>query len=396
MSTQLLPLKKPHPNFRTFEEVVIKGEKEPGAVPFVELLVDLEVIEFISKTMIGTEIPSFWNIVERKINKFIARKKIVLLEDHREEFFWKHYINFYYRMGYDYVPDIAILLIHASIVAAASPQHKQTIDTASLSRGKRTWAEEGKGVITCWEDFENFSWEAFNLEVEEYYHFLDKSLPGGMKMIVAANLYEQVMEHLLGYGGLFYLLYDEPELVKAIFDKLGNIVYEYYKKVIPLDCVGAIFHPDDLAFKTSTMLSPDVLRELVFPWLKKYASLAHHYRKTFWYHCCGYKDEIIEDLITDVKIDALHSFEDACCPVIEFKRRYGNRITILGGVDVDKLCRLDEQNLRKYVRNILNECMPGGRYALGSGNSIANYVPVENYLIMLDEGLKWRTNQRSL
>ena len=33
--------------------------------------------------------------------------------------------------------------------------------------------------------------------------------------------------------------------------------------------------------------------------------------------------------------------------------------------------------------------MKGGGYALGSGNSIANYVPVENYLAMLDEGLNY-------
>lgn len=33
-------------------------------------------------------------------------------------------------------------------------------------------------------------------------------------------------------------------------------------------------------------------------------------------------------------------------------------------------------------------CTPGG-YCLGSGNSIARYVPVENYLIMLDEGRRW-------
>lgn len=57
---------------------------------------------------------------------------------------------------------------------------------------------------------------------------------------------------------------------------------------------------------------------------------------------------------------------------------------------MDELCRLNEGNSRKYVRKILEECMPGGRYALGAGNSIANYVPIKNYLIMLEEGLKWR------
>ena len=98
----------------------------------------------------------------------------------------------------------------------------------------------------------------------------------------------------------------------------------------------------------------------------------------------------IGDLIEDTKIDALHSFEDQCCPVINYKKKYGSRIGIIGGVDVDKLCRLNEESLRKYIRNILNVCMEDGRYALGSGNSITNYIPIKNYLIMLEEGFNWR------
>ena len=68
--------------------------------------------------------------------------------------------------------------------------------------------------------------------------------------------------------------------------------------------------------------------------------------------------------------------------------KYGDRIAALGGIDLDKLGRMEEGELRKYVRESLDRCMPG-RYALGSGNSIANYIPPENYLAMLEEGLKW-------
>ena len=97
----------------------------------------------------------------------------------------------------------------------------------------------------------------------------------------------------------------------------------------------------------------------------------------------------MKDLIEYVKIDALHSFEENCCPITEYKRKYGEKIALLGGVDMDKLGRMSESDLREYVRSILEVCMPG-RYALGSGNGIANYIPVKNYLAMLDEGLKWR------
>jgi len=382
-------LKNPSPDFKTFENI-LKGEKKPQKVPFAELLIDPEVVEFINNAIMGIKMPSLQDIIKEKINKFTIGEEIALLSQPEEKLYWKHYINFYYSMGYDYAPDITPLFMHGSMVSSTLSQVREVADTAVISKGKRMWAEEGKGVITCWEDFKNFPWEAMNLKVEEYYHFLDENLPEGMKIVVEASVYELIMERLLGYEGMFYLLYDDPKLVKAVFDKLGKIIYNYYKNVISLDCVGAIFHGDDLGFKTSTMLNPDVLRELFFPWMKKYASLAHQYNKMFWYHCCGYKYEIMDDLINDVKIDALHSFEDACCPVTEYKRRYGNRIGLLGGVDMDKLCRLDEKNLRKYIRKILEECMINGRYALGSGNSIANYVPIENYFIMLEEGSKWR------
>ena len=93
------------------------------------------------------------------------------------------------------------------------------------------------------------------------------------------------------------------------------------------------------------------------------------------------------DLIDEVGIDAKHSFEDAIMPVTEVKRRYGKRIGLLGGVDVDVLSRRLPSEVRKYVRNVIDQCAPGGRYAVGSGNSIPSYIPVENYLTMLDEAL---------
>lgn len=94
-------------------------------------------------------------------------------------------------------------------------------------------------------------------------------------------------------------------------------------------------------------------------------------------------------LINDVGVDAIHSFEDASYPVIKTKEEWGNKTGIIGGVDIDKLVRLDEISLRKYIKDILDICTQNGRYVCGSGNSICNYIPVEDYLIMLDVVSKW-------
>ena len=51
--------------------------------------------------------------------------------------------------------------------------------------------------------------------------------------------------------------------------------------------------------------------------------------------------------------------------------------------------RSDGSLARARVRDTLEKCLPGGGYCLGSGNSIANYVPLQNYLTMLDEGRRY-------
>ena len=182
---------------------------------------------------------------------------------------------------------------------------------------------------------------------------------------------------------------DNPELVKAVIDSLAELVYQSYVIAAQIDGVGVIWHGDDLAYKSGTMLSPDLLRQWLFPWYKKFGEVARKYGKPYWYHCCGNKSEIMDDLIEDVRVDAIHAFEDGCCSIISYKEKYGKRIGLIGGVDIDKLARLSGDDLKKYLYSVLDNCMPGGRYVFGSGNSICNFIPIENYMLMLEAGQNW-------
>lgn len=386
------PSEHPSPEFQRLKKV-LAGEEKAKRVPFVECDLEDEMMDLLSSKIMGKKVPytEVEKIKQKKISRFLQGHQVVLLTDEEEKIYLQRYIEFFFKMGYDYVPDIRPFYF---LMAMIKPKVRIAKDTATVAprKGGREWAEEGKGVITSWEDFERFPWERMEIQMEEYYKFLSKNLPEGMKTMTCGSIFEQLLERLLGFEGLFYLLHDQPDLVKAVANRWGEIMYSFYKDIITLDIVGGIWHTDDLGYKTATMLSPDILRKLIFPWFKKYASLAHRYGKIFWLHSCGNPLGVMEDLIEDVRIDAFHAFQDVIIPVGEFKKKYGNRIAVLGGVDVDKLCRLEEESLREYVRGILDECMPGGRFALGSGNGIPNYVPWKNYLIMLEEGLRWKSN----
>jgi uroporphyrinogen decarboxylase len=95
----------------------------------------------------------------------------------------------------------------------------------------------------------------------------------------------------------------------------------------------------------------------------------------------------MEDLIEDVKIDGKHSFENAIIPIQDFQARFGRRIAVLGGLDVNILSTQSPEEVRKGTRHLIETCGSRGRFAIGSGNSIPSYVPVENYLAMVDEAL---------
>ena len=91
------------------------------------------------------------------------------------------------------------------------------------------------------------------------------------------------------------------------------------------------------------------------------------------------------DLIDNVRIDGKHSFEDAIMPVQDFQITYGDSIAVLGGLDLNILSGGTPAQVRAQTRLLLETCGARGRYALGAGNSVPSYVPVENYLTMLDE-----------
>jgi len=97
----------------------------------------------------------------------------------------------------------------------------------------------------------------------------------------------------------------------------------------------------------------------------------------------------MEDLIETVGIDVRHSFQDNSYPVESFYKKYSDRIGVAGGLDVDLLLRGTPEDVRLRTKEILETCASGGRYVMGSCNSVTNYCKIENYYAMIDETRKW-------
>ncbi len=212
-----------------------------------------------------------------------------------------------------------------------------------------------------------------------------KMLPAGMKLIVygPCGVLENVIA-IVGFERLCMLLADDADLVKDVFDAVGSRLVRYYEICSVFDSVGALIVNDDWGFKTATMLSPADMRRYVFGWTKKIVEVIHKAGKSAILHSCGNLERVMDDIIDDMKFDAKHSFEDVIMPVEEAYEKWGGRIAILGGIDMDFMCRSTPEQIRQRCEAMLAKAEARGGYALGTGNSVPEYVPYQNYLAMID------------
>ncbi len=361
------------PDFDSLRKVIMKESGE-GPVPIIEMFADPEIMSAVT----GIDFPA-----ARAVEIFSAAGDALDDQETMEMGIrlMDLTIEFSKTVGYDYVTMIPIVPLK---------QTQRSVSGDVDERRKiRTWMEEHSGVVTTRKEFEEYTWpspEQISILTVDY---AAGKIPPGMKvMVMVTGIFDDLME-FMGFETMAYKSLDEPGLVEDILEKLTILAERAVDMAAAHEATGAIFYSSDMGFNTGTILSPGFMRDHVIPKLKRIADACHKHGKPFILHSCGNVIDIMDDLIETVGIDAKHSFEDKILPVEEWYRRYGDRIAILGGMDMDILGRGATDDVRKRTREILEVCAPGGGYCMGTGNSVANYVRVENYYAMIDETRKW-------
>lgn len=274
--------------------------------------------------------------------------------------------------GYDYAP-----IVIPGFIFPKPPLVKA--ETRSLNR---------EPSIVDWESFGNYAWPDPDAADYGILDELRRWLPEGMKFCVESpeGFLENVI-NLVGYDNLCYMLFDDYELVRAIFEQAGSRLLRYYERVAEHDTVGFLCCNDDWGFNTHTFLSTAHMRELVFPWHKKFVEAAHRAGKPCMLHSCGNFRKIIDDIVDDIGFDARHSYEDNIMPVEEAYELLNGRIAVLGGMDMNLMTVGTPEEIYNRSRAMLERAAERGGYALGSGNSIAPYITKENFFAMTKAAL---------
>ena len=325
--------------------------QEPDRVPLAELQVD------IKEAFLGKPVPDARTNVE----------------------FWT-------KAGYDYT-----IIFPFATKAWQLSESWSTSRTTRADGGEteRKWAPEGTGIIRSQKDFEEFQWPDAD---KADYGLIEETaacLPPGMGLVCSVGGFWEFTRDLMGFEALSIALSDNPELVDGVFNRVGDMVYGAFLNMMDHKCIDAVWFCDDIAYTGGLIVSPSILRRYVFPRYKAMADICKSRGLPVIYHSDGDLWQVMDDLI-DIGINGLHPIEPKAMDISEVKSKVGDVLCLMGNIDLGyTLTRGTPEEVEFEVRQRITDIGPGGGYCLGSSNSVADYVPIENYRAMIEAASKY-------
>ncbi len=105
-------------------------------------------------------------------------------------------------------------------------------------------------------------------------------------------------------------------------------------------------------------------------------------------HSDGNLLPFLEDFL-GLGIAGLHPNEEGAMDIRAVKRDYGDRICVLGNVDLNVLGLGTPEDADQTVRELIRDLGPGGGYILTCGNSLAGYLQPDNVTAMASAVIKY-------
>ncbi|NIM94008.1 MAG: hypothetical protein GTO18_09905 [Anaerolineales bacterium] len=172
-------------------------------------------------------------------------------------------------------------------------------------------------------------------------------------------------------------LIDQPDFVEDVLDIYCDWICVVAENVCDLG-FDVFVSTDDLAFKTTTFFSPEVFHDLVLP---RYQRVRKKISLPWLIHSDGNMMPFMDDLLS-LNIAGFHPCEQGAMDIRLMKQMYGDRLCLMGNVDLNLLCDASPSEVEAEVQALIRDLAPGGGYILSSGNSLAGYLKPENILAM--------------
>lgn len=245
--------------------------------------------------------------------------------------------------------------------------------------------------------------DKFNIyNIEKYKDTLTRDIKSqlvgvGKRAIVldrnCAGLTEMSLR-IRGYDKWFMDTVIDPPAVERLLDMLVDHKIAYWELLTNIleesgraSDVMVMAEADDLGTQTSLLLSPDVLRSMVIPKLKRLFDFMKNKLPgaKLFFHSDGAIKEIIPDLL-EAGVDILNpvQYSAADMDLAELKKLYGKDLIFWGGgIDTQEILNKGSvQQVEDEVKKNIDILAPGGGFVFSTIHNIQADVPPQNFWAM--------------
>lgn len=190
---------------------------------------------------------------------------------------------------------------------------------------------------------------------------------------------------LIGDEIALMAMVEDPEWLVDVAETFTDVTLQNFDAAL-----AAGIRPDglwiygDMAFKTATMCSPAMYKEIFWPQHKRFADWAHANGMKMIYHTDGNVNGVI-GLYIEAGFDCLQPLETkAGMDVRNLSPRCGDRLALFGNIDVMLMITNDRDLIEQEIVSKFAAAMATKGYAYHSDHSVPPQVSWSTYQFIID------------
>ncbi len=207
----------------------------------------------------------------------------------------------------------------------------------------------------------------------------------------AAFGYDRI-QAVIGSERLLMAMAEDPEWIEEVFMAYAKILVAAAEEMIGagIEFDGAFVY-DDMGYRNAALFSPAMFWRFEFPCHKLVYDFFHSHGLKVILHSCGRVSELIPGLL-EAGLDCLQPLEvKAGMDVVELKKKYGDRLAFMGGIDVRCMADPDPRAIEKEIATKLPVAKQGGGYIYHSDHSVPDNVSFQQYQRVIELVHKYGT-----